>query len=306
LGSGFLFAIAMLLLLRSPSMRRWGKPIASPIKFANPIPIPKDQPKSIRFTIDYAAEDKKYANETIAELQGNGHVYDESGKNAEVVFVLISAFKDKTSYNPEEKIVYPILLQRAGHINRTLQRIQWIDFRRGIGKLKVIAKLLSDPAKMLRAIGVTPTSNQQVVIPAGIQALVYYFTATGVFTIGGWLMYMLDNSDQVTQGIFFTIFFLVALLLGIVFVSSNSLVNRKGWLISGWRVIATIVVMGILFFFSIAVGFSAVTDRGLENYIGNSAFFGPFVYILGLLVIIPMSIIHSKDISRWFPAKAKV
>jgi hypothetical protein len=304
LGTGFVIAIGLLLLLRSGGMRRWGQPMASPAKFANPIPIPKENPEPVRFAVDYAPEDKKYADDTIQRLQKQGHIYDETGKQAGVVFVLISKYKNNTAYNPQEKIVYPILIQNTGNIDRNLQRIQWIDFRRGIDKLDVIAKLLHQPTKMLKAIGVTPTSNQQTILPGVVQALVYFFTATSVFTIGGWLMYFLNNAENVTSGVFIATIIEIALMLGILFLSIRSLVNRKGWLVSHWRMIVTIVVIGILFFAQIGTAFTAVTEEGSSNYLGNSVWFGPFVYILGLFIIIPLTIRYTKNLKRWFPTKA--
>jgi hypothetical protein len=42
----------------------------------------------------------------------------------EAALVLISTFKSTTTFNPEESVVYPILLQDSLTIDSTLQRVQ--------------------------------------------------------------------------------------------------------------------------------------------------------------------------------------
>jgi len=305
MGTAIVFAALLLILLRSSGMRRWGKPIASPARFANPYNPEKSLPEKIIFAVDYAPEDKKYADAVIQDLQEHGHIYDETGGRSEVGLVLISAFKNSTAFNPEEKIVYPVIIQTAKGVDRTLQRNQWIDFRRGISKLNVVAGLLPEPSRMLKAIGVAPTSNQQTVVPSVIQSMIYYFTAMGIFSLGGWLVFFLNNPNDITAGIFFTIAVFLGLLLWTTFSATRSLVNRKGWVASVRNLVIVIVVMGVLQTVLFFTGAAGVSEQGIENLAGNSALFGTAIYLLGLILIIPLAIKYREDLLRWFPQKVK-
>ena len=83
----------------------------------------------------------------------------------------LSRYKNSTSIDPEKQVVYPILIQDAYIEDRNLQQIQWIDYRGGIRNLDKLAKLLPEPERLLKALGVAPISGQ-VLYPRIIQIMV--------------------------------------------------------------------------------------------------------------------------------------
>src|SRR5688572_11192624 len=149
-------------LLLTPAMQRRGFPEAAWVRFANPLIVPIKKPGSVVFAIDHAPEDARYAEELRRGLEGHGHRLAASGESPEAIFVLISAYKARTEYDPERQVVYPVILQPVGDIDPTLQRIQWIDFRKGIRNVDKLAQLLPEPERLLKALAVPPTGTQEI------------------------------------------------------------------------------------------------------------------------------------------------
>jgi hypothetical protein len=284
-------------------MQRWGKPIASRPQFANLYNPRIDRPRSVSFTLDYAPEDKKYAEEIIKSLTGYGHAYDEPGQQAEVVFVLLSAFKNSTVHNPEERVIYPIILQTVPKIDDNLQRIQWIDFRRGLSRLKVMPQLLPEPVRLLKALGVTPASNQQLVLPPIIQTLVYFLTLTAVFTIGGWLVFLFRARAELSVGEVSEILIVLGLFLGLVFVSTRALIRRSGKLASLPYFSGIIALLGLLVFVQAGTAGSAISEESIDNFLGNSTLSGLWTCFLGSLIVGPLTLWRWSDLRRWFPQR---
>ena len=301
-------SIVMLALLRSPGMRRWGKPIATPARFSNLLSIPEGDLKKVTFTVDYASEDKPYANEVIQDLTRYGHTYDESGMNANKVFVLISTFKKESKHDSEKKSVFPVILQTVPEgIHPDLKKIQWIDFRRGIGKINTVAKLISEPAKMLKAIGATPTSNEQTVLPTPVQAFVYLLIATAAFTLGGWLVFLFNSSgfdDESTSTALISALFLIPLFF-ILYTGTRSLVSRRGWVTSFRNFIFALVGVGLIFGFQYWFGSEFISDQSFDSFADYALIFGPATFGTGLVIAIIIAAIKRDDLIRWFPAARK-
>jgi hypothetical protein len=303
LGLSLLFGPLLLFLLRSQDMQRWGKPIASRPQFANPLNPKIKDPKPVSFSVDYAQEDKKYADDIIAALKEYRHSYVEGGQNVETVLVLISAFKNSTPYNPETCVVYPVIIQAHPNLDDKLKRIQWIDFRQGARKLDVLPQLLPDPVKLLKSLGITPNS-QQTVLPPVIQALVYFLTLLAIFSVGGWFVAFfqlaelptLDTvicSAPITMGIF----------LGLIFFMARALIYRKGWLASLSNFILALVGLGGLVFYQLILTTLAMNPEDPTETRGLAGAASVFVYLIGIIVVPLLMVWYRQDLRRWFPQR---
>ncbi len=300
-------------LLRSAGMRRWGKPMASRPKFANPYEPNIKKPAPTSFTIDFAPEDQNYAEAISRGLQKYGHPYVTEANQAETAFVLISAYKNSTTLNPEARTVYPIILQDIPLQDRNLQRLQWIDFRRGLRHLDKLAQLLPEPTKLLKALGIVPMSNQTV-LPPIIQALVYYLTLLAIFSISTWLPLFVELGEEFFQmesslAISGVNILLTGAILAIIFMARRALLNRRGRLASFRNFTISILLVGLLSFIQfvlVAYGVEEALTRfggpALEiDARGTIAFFIPVVYISGLIVITWLAVWNWSDLKRWFP-----
>jgi hypothetical protein len=162
-------------LLLSPAMQRRGFPEAAWDRFPNPLSLPATIPRPVMFAIDHAPEDARYAEELRHGLERYGHRLAAAGEPPQAIFVLISAFKTRTEYDPERQAVYPVILQPIREIHPALQRIQWIDFRKGIQNLDQLAQLLPEPERLLKALAVPPTGTQEV-CPLAVTVLQYFLS----------------------------------------------------------------------------------------------------------------------------------
>jgi hypothetical protein len=178
-------------LLVTPDMQRRGLPEAARVRFADPL-VPDNQPvRSVRFSIDHAPEDSRYAEGLRHILEENEHRLAGREETPEASFVLMSAYKKQTDYDPDRQVVYPILLQSVQkELDPNLQRIQWLDFRYGIHTVNRLARLLPEPERLLKGLAVPPTGTQEV-FPFAVSALQYFILVTGLVQGGGLLLSLL-------------------------------------------------------------------------------------------------------------------
>lgn len=303
----FILVPLMLLLLRSKSMRRWGKPRASRPTFANPYRPNVEKPRSVTFTVDAAPEDKRYCDDLIKGMEKYGHRLEADAQKAEVAFVLISRYKTDTVYNPEVRIVYPVLLQATRGIDPKVERVQWIDFRRGLKNLDALAQLIPEPAKIFKALGIAPIGNQTV-LPPIIHALVVYLILLGIFTFGGWGIAVL----QLRQGVDLRdILFLsigLIIVLGSVFLTAKSLINRKGRMAS-LRYLIPVLIFGV----GVSELYLTIHISNVFNSLpkvegdlrGGIIMVNLLVYLIGLILIVPLTVWYWKDLRRWCPKRTK-
>lgn len=313
--ASFLISPVLLLLLSSKGMRLWGKPIASAPRFANPYQPEGDTPAPVPFFIDYAPADKKYADAISRELTNYGHPRVADPAEAKANFVLLSCYKNSTPIDPEKQVVYPILIQDTHIEDRNLQQIQWIDYRGGIRNLDRLAKLLPEPAKLLRALGVPPISGQ-VLYPRIIQIFDYFFALLAFFSISVWIplfvelgneLFQLENraSFLITNAVF------TVLTMAILFATRRALVQREGRLASlGWLTaslfwIGVIVFMQSFYLLAIIGGAAdmivAIDDA--QDMRGSVSMFMPCSCTLGVMLISLFSLRNWRDLTRWFPAR---
>jgi hypothetical protein len=299
----FVLAPLLFFLLRSKAMRRWGKPIASRPAFAN---LHRPEIKEIRpvsFTIDAAPEDIRYSADIIKTMKEFGHRFVENGHEAEITFVLISRYKNGTTYNPGTQIVYPVMLQTVKELDPSLERIQWIDFRRGLKNLDVLAQLLPEPATIFKSLGISPTGTQTV-LPSIVQALAAYLITLGIFILGNSIIVPLKLRALFTPVDLVIQLIITVISLGTIYFTTQSLINRRGRLASLRYLILAIFVLGISVF-ALFIHFAVVGQRNNSEQIGGIITFHiiPFIYIIGLILIGLIALWKWKDLWRWLPRR---
>jgi hypothetical protein len=186
-------------LLLTPDMQRRGLPQAARLRFANPLTVTQQAKRPVRFAIDHAPEDGRYAEDLKRSLEANGHSMAGEAEPPEAVLALISTYKKETGYDTERQAVYPVLLQSVQEINPEVQRIQWIDFRYGIHHVDRLARLLPEPERLLKGLAVPPTGAQEV-FPFVVSALQYFTLVSGLLQGGGLLLSLLALLLWVLRG----------------------------------------------------------------------------------------------------------
>jgi TIR domain len=300
-------------LLVTPTMQRRGLPEAAQVRFANPLVVTVEKPRSVGFAIDYAPEDHPYAEDIRIALEQYGHRMVDADETPEVIFVLISAHKTATLYDSDHQVVYPILLQPVGEIDFALQRIQWIDFRKGLVKVDKLAKLLPEPEHLLKALAVPPVGTQEV-YPLSVLILQYFYVISGTLGIAGLLMFILSFGVFMLQGNIsrdeFSALFLVifdgALLIWSVLVALRALRSRK----SG---ASTLYPLSVLTIFQLTIHLSIfyvpfipmIAFSEDPSLLFISAFFVPILSIIVLISVlfigIPILAFHWRELYRWLP-----
>jgi hypothetical protein len=305
IGIALLLAPILIFLLRSAGMQRWGKPIASLPRFANLYTPQIENPQPVKFVIEYAPQDKKYAETIISTLKRYGHTQVEASPEAEVAFVLISAFKNSTVYDPEKSVVYPILLQSSDRIDPKLQRIQWIDFRRGLKRVEVLAQLLPEPVRLLKALGISPLGLQQTVLPPIIQILVYFLTVSAIFTVGSWFFFLIQLIFDLSVVVLLTSGLLLGVFVGTMLLTMRALITRQSRLVSLRNFTLSMLLLGLL-----ALGLTLVVvlnqPEAMDDLRGLTTLMVHLTYFIGLVIVLPFIIGYWQSLRRWFPDKAEV
>ncbi|MEM7064581.1 MAG: toll/interleukin-1 receptor domain-containing protein [Cyanobacteria bacterium P01_B01_bin.77] len=319
----FLTAPLMLLLLRLPGMKRWGKPMASVPMFANPYrPSTAIDIKPMKVMLDFAVEDRRYARTITRQLERCGYQIETDESSAEAIIVLISNFKKTTVYDPEKRTIFPVLLQNISDLDPKLSPIQWVDFRRGLRNLKYFCLLLSDPTKMLSALGVVPM-GKQVVLPPIIQVFVYFLTLLVSLMIGGTglsivaLGIRLEHSGEVVGVTSMLVTTLMSVFLAVS--ARNSLLSRQGRLATFRNLtlgLAGLVLLWIVQFliaaFTTPAGWNEelLVDLSLTDKLNYAAgivqgVLTPF-FLVGLAFCLILSLWYWRDFYRWMPCRSKL
>lgn len=312
-----LISILLLLILHSPGMQRWGKPEASVPKFANIYRPNISQPEPVLFHIDHAPEDSLIAHDLEKELIKYGHSPADGLASAEEVLVLLSRFKTDTEADPEKQVLYPVVIQRTKFPEK-LTKMQWIDFRKGVRNLEAIAKLLSQPAKMLAAIGVRPSSGMQGAMPNVVLVLVDFLIIMGMVNLGSFLSYMFElenlnvrlvayyESTHVLQLLF--LFMLCVAISGwLIYFMVRALTERYGWFASPGPLFLGMTAVFALFYAQGLLGDSM--DALFKKYgiLPETLFpYLPFLlFLLGGFLVGIAVLFRYKALRHWLPAKVK-
>jgi hypothetical protein len=308
INNGFFLALILLLILRSPAMQRWGKPEANISKFIKPAKLDLKDPKPVSFYVDHAAQDAVVAEDLAAALKKYGHPQAKTIQDAKAVFVLISRFKGDTDADPSERMVFPIMVQLNQKIAPKLLRIQWIDFRPGVRGLDVIAQLLPEPAKLLKALGIRPVSAQTVYPPV-ITALYYYLILLGVVVVGSIGDYLLSpgvaNLSASFRSSTFQVMGLNLLLFcGLIIMMVRGLTMRTGWFSSFRSMVVGVMGLGGLIVWQMIVITGNMTEEQMSVPQGNMGGATVGVYFFGILAMALVLLWNRQDLRRWFPAKS--
>jgi hypothetical protein len=303
--------IALLFILRSRALQRWGKPEATIPRYANPHNVEAITPKPVSFFVDYAVQDRAAAEDLIEALKKYGHTPAADIHSARAVLVVISRFKANTEADPEKQVVFPVMIQYNEAIDQKLQKIQWIDFRPGVRKLDAIARLLDNPAALLKALGMRPVSSQTVYSP--IVTTIYYFMVyLTAFTVGSSLKYffasegLLDISDETYARLFFGLILQIILFCVLTIFILRGVTSRKGLFASFRILVGGLVGIGILLAWQIDLAVEAGTE--MEALTGTdttnlAVLLPPIIYIAGIVVMAIIFFRNRRDIQRWFPAR---
>ena len=300
----------MLLLLISPAMQRRARPEAAFTRFANPLSTKGITPTSVSFFIDHASEDGKYAEDLRAVLEKHGHVYARPDLPAEAIFVLLSSYKKETKYDPDQQSVFPILLQAVTDIEVKLQRIQWIDFRKGIKNAKALARLLPEPQKLLKALASPPTGAQEI-FPTAVSVLQYFYLFVGLLGGGSILLSILTLVSEIVSrtinlDIFFEIVFLTIqgiLLAGTIVLSVRGLRFRRGGISSIYPLIVLLLFQASIYFsnFLSSVRYYSLSSDASISFLNIS--FSGIAFLGGLGISAVFIALGWKDLYRWFPRR---
>ena len=308
----------LVLILRSPSMQRWGKEQATLPRFADPYHPNNPHPRPVAFYVDYAPEDQKIASELIDVLKKYGHTQAQQVSDAESVFVMLSRYKRDSSANLQKQVVFPVVLQTNEKISKDLSRVQWIDLRTGVRGLDAIAQLLPEPDKLLKALGNRPRGNQ-LILPAPIMAMMYFLILLGVFALGAFFQFFFglaasDISEDAFGNAFGPAlfpFFISLIFVGILLLSmSRSLIQRRGRLASFRNFTIALSVLGILLLGEAILGENvfdtlAAHEPKVNELAANVTLFPFFIYVLGGFIMAIFLFTHRRDIMLWFPAKQR-
>jgi len=286
----------LIALLRSKGMQRWGKPQASLVKFAGLYKPEDSEPVPVSFFIDYAPQDKRIAEEMARTFTAHGHPQAADIQSAEAVFVLLSTFKTDTEADPESQTVFPVMVQTCEPAAK-LSKVQWVDFRRGVRNLDAMAKLLPEPAKLLKALGVRPV-GEQLTLPPIIMGMNYFLTLLGIFILGSVVKSIWEFPENLilTAVPVFGFLILIGVLLYFLI---RALVQRKGRLAGFVNFSIALVVFGILSFLQTFVPLSLLPDD--EFSLADT--YPLFAYAIGMTVMLIFLAFRYRDVRRWFPAK---
>jgi hypothetical protein len=311
--TGLIFGLALLFILRSSAMQRWGKPEAIIPRYINPKDAEVQNPTPIPFYVDYAQEDRVIAENLIKTLKKYGHPQAATVQDAKAVFAVISQFKSDTDADPAQQMVFPILVQTNDQISQKLSRIQWIDFRPGVRGLDTIAQLLPNPKELLKALGMRPVSSQTVFSPV-VTTLYFFIIFLTVVNVGASLDYifasdaMWNASDDAYISTIIGFAINLSLFSGLAYFMVRGLTSRKSFFSRFRNIILGIFLLGILLFWQAILDGNILQEMEAAgfnpNEIGISfSNLAIYIYFLGVALIGFVIFRNRQDIRNWFPAR---
>jgi hypothetical protein len=310
-------ALLLAVLLLTPEMQRRGLPQAARVRFANPLSVEDQRPRPVPFALDHAPEDRRYAEGLRRSLEQNGHSLAPGDKGPEAVFVLMSAHKKQTGYDPDHQPVYPILHQSVQELDPALQRIQWIDFRSGLRYANVLSRLLSEPDRLLKGLAVPPTGSQEVV-PLAVRALQYFILITGLLQGGGLLLSLVGFVLWVLRGnswygVVPQILGVILngfLLLGIVYVTVRALHSRADGASTLYPLLVLNIFQIAISLFSMWVIANYLRGANIEAEIRllsmavRASAVNRLVLPVALAAIALLLLFRWQELDRWLPRRA--
>jgi hypothetical protein len=157
-------------LLASDAMYRWAGRTGALIRNRAPdLTGYTENGAPMRVAIEYAPQDRLYAEALMAHIEQAGHTCTDGFLEADRLLVLLSAYKTNSIHDPELFPVIPILIQDC-NVDKRLSQVQWIDLRFGKLSMNAVAHLLDEPAELSRMLGVLPVRT--TILPNIIKWLV--------------------------------------------------------------------------------------------------------------------------------------
>lgn len=303
------FVIALIYILRSPGMQRWGKPKATRPIYSRRRQAEYPNPKPSSFFVEHAPQDRMVAGEMAEALKAHGHHAAGNAGAADSVFTLVSAFKNDSEVDCQKQVVYPVILQSNDNISQQLSKVQWMDFRLGVRNLELVGKLINEPEKLLRALCIRPMGNQ-LVLPPTVMYLNYFIAFLAVVCIGSWFPYILQYFPEVQM---FTDLdgSMIQLAISLVFFGvvsyfmGKQLIARKGPAASLAGLIGGMLILGAIIYWQISIDENVLGILELETDArGYSSYYPQVLYIAGNMIMAIYLFIKRADLRRWLPAKA--
>lgn len=296
-GYSVILALGLYLAIRSRPVRRWMKPIAARPAAARRNNIERE-PNRSTFAIDSAPEDIGYAIPLEQALLAQQHE-PKDPQDADITLRLVSRFND-TEEIPADQLVLPVLIQDPDdELPERLKRTQWIDLRRGARshELEGIARLLDDPADLLRTIGIPPP-HDQLVMPPGVLALYLGLWAAvlaplSALWFAAYAQVRYDLDLDLAGPLAF--FILAAIVVSLSWWAKNAVVERRPGV--PLRRLVAVIVFGLLGL--LIVTWQADSDHPAETFAAAARF-----AVLAPTMFVPLIwAIYGKSIERWIPAR---
>jgi hypothetical protein len=301
------FVVGLILILRSAGMQRWGKPEAVAPSKAKQDRMEYPNPQPVSFFVDHAPQDVKIAERMKTILKETGHIETAEPTSANAVFTLISRFKDDSAVDCQKHVVYPVIIQSNNNVSRQISRVQWLDLRTGVRNLSVVAKLLPEPAQLLRNLGIRPMGNQ-LVLPPVIMYLAYFIAFLAIVCIGSWFPYILQYADEFIFDPGFTVVIgqlaVSLVLFGVIaYFMAKHLVERKGIFASRIALTVGMLLLGGIILWQIEIDNLVFALLGTTiEYSGYSSYYPWRLYTSGNAVMLVYLWFKRRDLMYWFPA----
>ncbi len=135
---------------------------------------------AMRVALEYAPQDRLYAQELRASIEKAGHVCTDDVQDTDLVLTLLSKFKTDSKCDPETTRLIPVLIQDCD-VDKRLSQLQWIDLRYGRASMDAVANLLDQPDELLRILGVLPVRT--TILPNIVKWLVLLLSTLMIISI---------------------------------------------------------------------------------------------------------------------------
>lgn len=230
------------LLKFSASIYRWAGPGGARISSQPHLPKPFPSFIASKISLDYASEDSAIGEEIQKRIENIGHKFVQDFKDADIVLILLSRFKSTSSVNLEARKAMVIVLEDCT-VDLQFEKLQYIDFRHGLGQLDNLVRLLGYPDLILPAFGVLPTRT--VVRPLLINFILLWLGCSSIascwqifisfFPVNIFPLNILFGQGDRGQ----VLLSFIALIIGIVVIrriKNREYINRLILVISFWIV----------------------------------------------------------------------
>lgn len=224
--------------LTSDAFYRWAGPAGTLV--APPRPdltkhLNADQGDT-KVAIEAAPQDQAYALELKDSILKAGFKYTDDLDDAKIVLTLLSAYQNKSQCDPQNKYVFPILLQNSRDIGdgekNDFSQLQWIDLRFGKASMDAVAHLLDEPENLLRVLGIVPIRTP--ILPNGVNYLIslisFVLTYSALSTFLVIFFKWIPNEDGTRTALALTDYLGILFVLGL-YLFRRYITKRRFWLV---------------------------------------------------------------------------